>query len=108
ARHCDYYAAFVEADRPKPRSAARPIWARRLNVERENIRQALDWAFADASQPEIGPRLALAGQWATHQEAVDWLLRAVAWCERQRGIAHALYADVLGRAAHAVAGNDPQ
>ena len=109
-RHRDYFLMFVETNVAKRDFWDRLIPTRRLEAERENLRRALEWSFSELTGVEAGPRLldAMAYDWTSHQEYMDWLKKGVAWCQSHSEISDRVYASLLGRASLPLAQNDPQ
>ncbi len=80
-RHGAYYLALAEAAEAGWQGARQADWVRRLEVEHDNLRAALNWA-QETGQAELGARLAgaLARFWATHgylAEGRRWLEAAL-------------------------------
>jgi predicted ATPase/class 3 adenylate cyclase len=78
-RHLEYYAALAQEAYPHLHGAGRLKWTRRVKGEFDNIREALEWAFQDASLAQLGLGIAtnLADRFlfemGYHQEGEDWL-----------------------------------
>jgi predicted ATPase len=114
-RHRDYFLLFFETNAPKLASAERLLWIRRLKADRDNLRQALQWSFDDASNVEAGPRLLIAciylrgtPAWSSYFEYVAWCQRGVAWCESQNGVSAELFAHLLSDASWVMIFSDQQ
>jgi hypothetical protein len=60
ARHLDYFAGFCEGAYPHIHGAGRLEWVRRLKLEHDNIREALEWSFHDRVLALKGLRIAIA------------------------------------------------
>ena len=80
--HLDHFLALAEAAEPELESADQDAWCARLEIERDNLRAALDWGL---SRPDsaAGRRLAAASPrlWLLHghaHEGLEWLQRAIA------------------------------
>jgi predicted ATPase len=110
-RHRDYFLCLAETNFPKLQTTARAVWTPKLLVEQDNFRQALEWSFSDLSNVEAGPRLLLAigaGIGFSHQEGLDWRIRALALCQSQSDISAHLHIKLLEEASRFMALNDPQ
>lgn len=113
-RHRDYFLTFAKTNIPKLGSKDRLIWTRRIAVDRENLRHALEWSFSDLSDPEAGPRLILlmyledmmSDLWP-HQEGMEWYRKGIALCQNRGDISPRLHAALLSNAAGWIALNDP-
>lgn len=75
-RHLAYYRALVESAEPELRGCYQAVWLRRLELEHDNLRAALEWSLD--SRPESGLRMVvgLIDFWDTHghvTEAYKWL-----------------------------------
>lgn len=56
--HAEYYLALVEAADPELTGAQQATWIERLEMERDNIRAALDWSERVPGRAELGLRVA--------------------------------------------------
>jgi predicted ATPase/DNA-binding CsgD family transcriptional regulator len=83
-RHWEYFLQFVETNGRRFLTKERPVWLRRLEAEVDNLRGALQWAFADPAKLEDGVRLLLAMQQAwflwNRDKTSAWVRKAIdAW-----------------------------
>lgn len=62
-RHAAYCLALAEEAEPWLMSGGRGAWLRRLEVEHDNLRAALDWSRHAADRAEVAARLAGALAW---------------------------------------------
>ena len=62
ARHGEYFARLIERSAPVLLGPDQARWARRLDLESENLRAARQWCSADPARAALGLRLA-AGLW---------------------------------------------
>jgi predicted ATPase/class 3 adenylate cyclase len=100
-RHRDWYLQFVEGIELELQGPALETWLRRLEVEHDNIRAALEWCRTAEPNPEYGLRLAGAmwhfwevrGYWT---EGREWLEGAL---KRGEGVAVPARAKALTGAA---------
>jgi predicted ATPase/DNA-binding SARP family transcriptional activator len=81
-RHRDLFLALAERAEPELQRADQVAWLKRLDLEQDNLRAALDWCLADDEGVEAGLRLAAALPrfWTvrgTFEEGVDWLERVL-------------------------------
>ena len=79
-RHAEFYVALAEQAEPHFTTVARPLWARRLQGDLDNLRQALAWS-RDGDE-ELHVRLVGALHWFWHSigqwpEARQWLRSAL-------------------------------
>jgi non-specific serine/threonine protein kinase len=79
-RHAEFFVALAEQAEPHFTTVARPLWARRLQDELDNLRQALAWS-RDGHE-ELHVRLVGALHWFWHSvgqwpEARQWLRSAL-------------------------------
>jgi len=56
--HAEYYLALVEAANPELTGAQQAAWIERLEMERDNIRAALDWSERVPGGADLGLRMA--------------------------------------------------
>jgi tetratricopeptide (TPR) repeat protein len=87
-RHAGWYLRLAEAAEPHLRGADQLAWLDRLEVERDNVREALRWAIergqaGDAEAPRVGLRLAAAVWWlwwlrSPRSEGHKWLTEMLA------------------------------
>ncbi len=85
SQHLAFFLQLAERAARELEGAARTTWLRRAEVERDNLRAALEWAFgleAPASDVELGLRLtvALCGFWLARnhwKEGREWIERAL-------------------------------
>lgn len=87
-RHRDYFLRLAETARSQYFSAARLEWTRRLKLELDNLRLALEWSFHDPAEVESGLRLVLAiREWLNNlgyeREVCDWLQIGLERCGSQ-------------------------
>jgi predicted ATPase/DNA-binding CsgD family transcriptional regulator len=81
-RHADYFVALAEQAQTALHGPEQGAWLRRLDVEHNNVRAAIDWSL-QAGQPEIALRLG-AALWRSCEmrgrldEGRRWLERALA------------------------------
>jgi tetratricopeptide (TPR) repeat protein len=54
SRHLEYYAVFAEEAYPHLHGTGRLEWTQRMKQEYDNIREALEWAFQDATRTHLG------------------------------------------------------
>src|SRR5262249_9781222 len=59
-RHRDFYLALAERAEPELQRAEQVAWLKRLDLEQDNLRAALDWCLGDEEGVEAGLRLAAA------------------------------------------------
>jgi predicted ATPase/DNA-binding CsgD family transcriptional regulator len=81
-RHLDHFLALAEAAEPELESADQDSWVARLEIDRDNLRAALDWGLSTPDSA-AGRRLAAAlpRLWLLHghaHEGLEWLQRAIA------------------------------
>ncbi len=87
-RHAEYYQAFAEKAEPGLRGNEHAAWFNRTVTEHDNLRAALEWAFACANQQqdqcavEIGIRLAQALWWFWYvhgywNEGREWYIKCL-------------------------------
>ncbi len=81
--HRAWYLALAERANPALRGPEQNAWLKRLEVEHDNLRAALELSMTDASDAEAGPRLAWALFWFWQRagyisEGREWLERMVA------------------------------
>jgi DNA-binding SARP family transcriptional activator len=79
-RHAEFFLSLVERAEPHFTTVARPLWARRLQDELDNLRQALAWS-RDGDE-ELHVRLVGSLHWFWHSigqwpEARQWLRGAL-------------------------------
>ena len=79
-RHAEFFFALAEEAEPHFTTVARPLWARRLQEELDNIRQALAWSRE--GNEELHVRLVGSLHWFWHSigqwpEARQWLRSAL-------------------------------
>jgi tetratricopeptide (TPR) repeat protein len=60
ARHCDYYLSLAKTARPRLEQSADPEWARRLEVELDNLRAAIALALAGGVDPVLAVKFEVA------------------------------------------------
>ena len=82
-RHFNWYVALAEQADSKLRGPEQKRWMDRLEVERDNLRTALQWSAEEPERAESGLRLAAALQWFWFMknhiaEGQQWLGRFVA------------------------------
>ena len=79
-RHRDWYLALAEQAELKLQGSEQVVWLRRLEMEHDNLRAALEWSLTDARDAEAGMRLsaALAYFW----RARDYVAEGSRWLER--------------------------
>ena len=82
-RHAGYYLALTEAAAPELKGPRQLAWLGRLEVELDNLRQALRWCQTERASAETGLRLAAALRhfWqfrGRHREGRAWLEAALA------------------------------
>jgi tetratricopeptide (TPR) repeat protein len=82
-RHTDYCLALAEDADPKLQGPDQEVWLDRLETEHDNLRAALARSLTEASDAEIGLRLAGALSWFWHvrghfSEGRRWLEQALA------------------------------
>ncbi len=67
-RHADYFLAFAEEAGRRLTGPGQLEWSQRLEIEHDNLRNAIAWCRLDPKGVEAGLRLtsALAWFWATH------------------------------------------
>jgi predicted ATPase len=104
-RHAEYYAEFAERARDRLEGRSHWAWLDRLEIEHDNLQDALSWALSqrvadhdDGSRVSAGLRLvqALAPFWYQHGHAKG----AQQWLERAVEIASDAAGAPLGRIAH--------
>jgi predicted ATPase len=82
SRHLAYYMTLGETVEPLLQSAEQAAWLDRLEVEHNNLRAALGWAFDCTSDVEAGLRLTGALRWFWHKrhmnEGLRWLAQGLA------------------------------
>jgi predicted ATPase/DNA-binding CsgD family transcriptional regulator len=100
-RHRDWYLAMTEQAEPKLRGHEQEFWFRRLEMEHDNLRAALEWSLTDAGDAEAGMRLAgaLAYFWRTR----DYFSEGSGWLERALSHDSAVSASVRAKAARTLA-----
>ncbi len=59
-RHLEYYLELAEGAEPQLRSQGRLEWSRRLRIEMDNLRSALDWAYQQENSAQKGLQLVTA------------------------------------------------
>ncbi|MCI0645594.1 MAG: tetratricopeptide repeat protein, partial [Chloroflexi bacterium] len=79
AAHLAFFLRLAEEAEPHLRTAAQPAWNRRLEIEHDNLRVALEWSLI-SGEAEMGLRLAVALHpfWMPlgyYAEARAWLVR---------------------------------
>ncbi len=103
--HAEYYAAFAERARDRLDGRSHWAWLDRLEIEHDNLQDALNWALSqraadddDGSRVSTGLRLvrALAPFWYQHGHAKG----AQQWLERAVEIASDAAGAPLARIAH--------
>ncbi|HTM39384.1 MAG TPA: hypothetical protein VL177_00655, partial [Terriglobales bacterium] len=103
-RHAEYFLQFAATNGPRLWYKERPVWIRRFDAERENLRLALEWSFSSAAGGETGPRLTVALHpfWLVRefQESATWFTKAVEYCQPGAATAPALTASVLAYARY--------
>jgi predicted ATPase/DNA-binding CsgD family transcriptional regulator len=101
--HLVFFLAFAETVVPRLNAYEHLFWDDRMDLERENFRRALEWAFNDLSPAEAGPRLvvALPNQWPNMRENLDWCRRGLALCQSRPAIPAQLHIQLLLRAVSA-------
>ena len=82
-RHADWYLALAEQATVKLRGPEQKEWVDRLEVERDNLRAALQWSATEPGGADAGLRLAVALHWfwfmRNHlSEGRQWLERFLA------------------------------
>ena len=85
-RHRDFFLQLAEVSGVMYTSAAHQEWTRRLKLEQDNLRMALEWSFHDDAEVEAGLRIAVAihgywNRWGYGQEACAWLRTGLERCE---------------------------
>lgn len=93
-RHLEFFVQFCEVADKKIKGAERPEWTRRLEVEVENVRAALEWSL---ERGDAGLRLvrAMFRFWQLHgdfSEGREWAARVI---RRQADRRDPLFADAL-------------
>lgn len=58
ARHCDFFLRFAENAEQKTPGNERALWMRRLDIEQNNLRAALEWSLSSHGHADNGLRLA--------------------------------------------------
>jgi non-specific serine/threonine protein kinase len=79
-RHAHYFMELAEAAEPHLYGTGQRAWLRRLELEHDNLRAALDWAAPHASALALRLAGALGEFWhlsGYHREGRDWLLHAL-------------------------------
>ncbi len=75
-RHARFYAAFVRDLTPLVHALDDAAWSRRVALEIDNLRQAVEWALLSEHAPAAGIALLADLEWpelvATPQEALRW------------------------------------
>jgi predicted ATPase/class 3 adenylate cyclase len=94
ARHRDWYLALAERAAPALTGRDQVAWFRRLTVEHDNLRAALEWCRADPSGASAGLRLVAALGWFWRvcghgAEARGRLAEALARADRAPTVARA-------------------
>lgn len=81
-RHFDFYLQLAEVAEPKLRTGEAAQWLDRLNVEHDNLRAAIEWAFASGETRSVLRLVAaLTDFWLLrnyYREAREQLLKALA------------------------------
>lgn len=85
-RHASYFVTLAEAGDAELRGSRQSEWLARLELEHDNFRAALTWAFGDGGDPELGARLAGALWWFWNvrghfSEGRRWTVRAMEFSE---------------------------
>lgn len=72
-KHAEYYAVLAEGADQKYYTTSTRRWLSAIEQDMDNMRVAMDWAFADAGDTELGVRLtaALLWYWAVGQRATE-------------------------------------
>ncbi len=103
-RHRDWYLALAERAEPEFYGMQQLAWYDRLEVEHDNLREALEWSLRDAEQNEA---VRLAGAlyrfWHVrgyHTEGRRWLERTLAVGSGASALAHAKALYAAGSLAH--------
>jgi len=60
-RHAKYYMALAEAAEPKLEGTEQELWLDRLEMEHDNLLEALAWSFGSEDEAELGLKLVGAG-----------------------------------------------
>ena len=98
-RHAEYFLHFAVTNSPQLWYKERRAWIRRFDVERDNLRLALEWSFSSPAGGEIGARLTVALHpfWLVRdfREPPIWFPKAMAYCQDKTATAPALTASVL-------------
>ena len=89
-RHFDFFFQEFRGALPMLRHHHQLAWLRRIGLEQENVRAALDWGLSSPDQQDRGVELAGALFWfwtkrGLYQEGRLWLERAVAAAPAQNG-----------------------
>jgi len=84
-RHRDYFLHLAEIADLKYESEERLEWTRKIKLDLDNLRLAMEWSFHGCAEVEVGLRLAVAiKEWWQSlgylQEACDWLLTGLEKC----------------------------
>jgi predicted ATPase/class 3 adenylate cyclase len=103
-RHAEYYAAFAERARDRLEGRSHWAWLDRLEIEHDNLQDALSWALQRTTNDDDGGRVsaglrlvqALAPFWYQHGHAKG----AQQWLERAVEIASGAAGAPLARIAH--------
>jgi predicted ATPase len=88
-QHLDYFLALSERAEPQLRGAGRLEWSRRLKVELDNLRSAIEWSYRQPSTSQKGLQLvtAIGFRFLTPNgylgEASDWVLKGLELFEDQ-------------------------
>jgi predicted ATPase/class 3 adenylate cyclase len=82
ATHCGYFLGLAEAAEPELQGPRQAGWLRRLEVEHDNLRAALEWSVATEGGSDVALRLTLAlwRFWYVRghlSEGRQWLERAL-------------------------------
>jgi predicted ATPase/class 3 adenylate cyclase len=86
-QHLAYYLHLSEAAEPELRGPRQPDWLRRLAIELDNLRAALEWALAGDVQAGLRLAAALWRFWhirGLQQEGSAWLRRLLSTGGRER------------------------
>ncbi len=87
SRHAQLYLQLAGSAAPHLRGTGQAIWLDRLQMEEDNLREALAWSFSDRGDVEVGVRLAgrIWRFWASRsslREGQRWLQQAIDQGER--------------------------
>jgi predicted ATPase/class 3 adenylate cyclase len=89
-RHLDYYFSIAEQAEPQLRSAGRLEWSRRLRLEMDNLRSAIEWAYQQENTAQKGLRLVTAIGFrflmpeGYLSDAIQWVRQGLDWLEERR------------------------